>query len=127
MKLHAEAVNSILYGVTIGTAERAKAYDSMMAKADERIHQQVEETAVQGHVTHTPVKLHVMDWVAAQKEDPILKIVMEWISSDKTQVLRHFGGDHIMKEKGMSILRKRKNFMLHHGLLYHCHTLAEEL
>ena len=42
-KLNAEAVKSILDGVTIGTAERADANDTMVAKADERIHKQVEE------------------------------------------------------------------------------------
>ena len=52
-KLNAEAVKSILDGVTIVTAGRADAYEPMMAKADERIHQQVEETAVQGHASHT--------------------------------------------------------------------------
>ena len=60
-----------------------------MAKANERIHQQVEETAVQGCATHACLNLHVMDWVAAQQEDPILKIVMEWISSHKVQDLKH--------------------------------------
>ena len=44
LKLNAEAVMSILDGVTIGTTGRA---DPVVAKADERIHQKVEETAVQ--------------------------------------------------------------------------------
>ena len=77
LKLNAEAVKSILDGVTIGTAERSDTYDPMMAKADKTIHQQVEETAVQGCTTHMHVNLHVIDWVPAQQEDPILKIVME--------------------------------------------------
>ena len=59
--LNAEAVKSILDGVTIGTTGRANAYDLMVAKADERIYQQVEETAVQGCATHTRVNMHVMD------------------------------------------------------------------
>ena len=78
LKLNTEAVKSILDGVTVGTAGRADAYDLMVAKADERIHQQVRETAVQWHANHTHVNVHVMDWVAAQQEDPILKSVMEW-------------------------------------------------
>ena len=48
----------------------------MVVVADSRIHQQVEETAVQICATHMHVNMHVMDWVAAQQEDPILKIVM---------------------------------------------------
>ena len=77
LKLNAEAVKSILDGVTVGTAGRADAHDPMVAKADKRIHQQVEETAVQGHATHMHVNLHVMDWVAVQQEDPILKMIKE--------------------------------------------------
>ena len=38
-------------------AGRADAYDPMVSKAGERIHQQVEETAVQGHAAH----MHVTD------------------------------------------------------------------
>ena len=88
-KLNAEAVKSFLDGVTVGTTGRADVYDLMVAEADKRIHQQVEEAAVQGCATH----MHVMDWVAARNEDPILKIVMEWISSYKVQDLRHLLGD----------------------------------
>ena len=68
-----------------------------------------------------------MDWVAAQQEDPILKIVMEWISSYKIHDLKHLLGDHSMMEEGMAILRERKKFMLHQGALYHHHTLDREL
>ena len=73
------------------------------------------------------VNLHVMDWVAAQQEDPILKIVMEWIFSNKVQDLRHLLGDHTMVEEGMAILRERKKFTLHQGALYYHHTLTREL
>ena len=57
-------LKSILDGVTVGTTGRADVYDPTVAEADERIHQQVEETAVQGCATHTHVNLHVTDWVA---------------------------------------------------------------
>ena len=66
----------------------------------------------------TCVNLHVMDWVAVQHEDPILKIVMEWTYSNKVQDLRHLLGDHATMEEGMAILRERKEFMLHQGALY---------
>ena len=92
-KLNAEAVKAILDGVTIGTTGRADAHDPAVAEADEKIHKQVEETAVQVWTTHTCVNLHVMDWVAVQVEDPILKIAMEWISSHKVQHFRHLLGN----------------------------------
>ena len=100
-KLNAEAVKSILDGVTIGTTGWADTHDLMVAEADERIHKQVEESAVQAQATHMHINLHVTDWVAAQQEDPILKIVMEWISSHKVQDLKHLLGDHAVMEDGV--------------------------
>ena len=126
-KLNAETVKSILDGVTIGTTGRADAHDLMVAEAKEGLHQQVKETAVQAQTAHACVNVHVMDWIAVQREDPILKIVMEWVSSDKVQDLKYLLGDHSMMEEGIAILRERKKFMLHQGALYHGHTLAREL
>ena len=99
----------------------------MVAEADEGVHQQVKETAVQARATHMCVNLHVMDWIAAQQEHPILKIVMKWISSHKIQDLKHLLGDHAMKEEAITNLRERKKFMLHQGALYHHLTPAREL
>ena len=107
-KLNAEAVKSILDGVTIGTARRANGHDLMVAEANKRIHKQVEETAVQAQATHMHVIMHVTDWVAAQQEDPILKIVMEWISSYRVQDLKHLMGNHAAMEEGMAISRERE-------------------
>ena len=76
---------------------------------------------------YTHVNLHVTDWVAVQQENPILKIVMEWISFHKVQDLKHLVWDHAMMEEEMAILRNRKKFTLHQGALYHCHTLGREL
>ena len=117
-KLNAEAVKSILDGVTIETTGRADAHYPRVAEADKRIHKQVEETTVQSWATHTHVNLHVMDWVAVQQDDPIPKIVMEWISSHKVQDLKHLLEDHAMMEEGKVILRGRMKFTFHQGDLY---------
>ena len=84
----------------------------MIAEADKGIHQQVKETTGQASTTHACVNLHVMDWMAMQQEDAILKIVIEWISSHKVQDLKHLG-DNAVTEGGMAILRERKKFTLH--------------
>ena len=126
-KLNAEAVKSILGGVTVGTTGRPDDHDPMVAETDERIHNQVKETAVQAQATHMYINLHAMDRVAAQQEDPILKIVMECISYHKVQDLKHLLGDHTAMEQGMAILSERKKFILHQGAFYHCHTPAREL
>ena len=82
-KVNTETMKSILDGVTVGTAGRADAHDPMVAEADEGMHQQVKDTAVQAQTAHVHVNLHVTDCIAVQEEDPILKIVMEWVSSHK--------------------------------------------
>ena len=111
-KLNAEAVKSILDRVTIGTAGKADAYHRWWLRATN---------------DHMHVNLHVMDCVAVQQEDPILKIVMKWISLHKVQDLKHLLVDHTVMEEGMAILRERKKFTIHQGALYHCHTPAGEL
>ena len=64
----------------MGTAGRADAHDLVVAEADEEIHKQVWETAVQARAAHLCVNLHVTDWVATQWDYPILKTMIEWIS-----------------------------------------------
>ena len=76
-KLNTEAVKSILDGVTVGTVGRADVYNPAETKAGERIHKQVEETVVWTWAACMCINLLVMEWVAVQQEDPILKIVME--------------------------------------------------
>ena len=61
------------------------------------------------------------------QEDPVLKIVMEWISSHKVQDLKHLLGYHTLMEEELAILMERKKFTVHQGAIYHCHTLAGEL
>ena len=82
-------MKSILDGVTVGTTERADTHDPVVAKADEEIHKQVQETAILARATQTHVDLHVTDCVTTQWEDPILKIAIEWISNRKVQDLKH--------------------------------------
>ena len=89
---------------TVGTIGGVDAHDLAVAEADEKIHKQVEETAAQVRAAQTHVNLHVTDWVAAQQEDPILQIVMEWIFAHKVKDLKHLSGDHATTEEGMAFL-----------------------
>ena len=81
LKLDTEIVKSILDRVTVGTLGRVDAHDKAVVEADEQIHKQVWETAVQA-------------WVATQQEDPILKMVIEWICNQKVQELKHLLDQH---------------------------------
>ena len=99
-KLDAEIMKSILDGVTMGMTHKADAQDPAVAKADEDIHWPVQETAVLARAAQACINLYVTDWVTAQQEDPILKTVVEWISSQKGQDLKYLLGDDAKIEEG---------------------------
>ena len=120
-------MKSILDGITVGTIGRVDAHNPVVVEADEEIHKQVWDTAVQARAIHAHVNLHVTDWVATQQEDPILRTVIKWISNWKVQDLRHLLGDAANSKEGKAILWERKKLTLYQGALYHCHTLAGKL
>ena len=121
-KLDAETVKSILDGVTMGKTKRADAQDPVVAEADEEIHKPIQKTAILATAAQAHVNLHVTDWVTAQQEDPILKTVIEWISRQKVQDLKHLLGSNANTEEEKTVLWEWKKLMLYHGALYHCHT-----
>ena len=93
-------MKSILHGVTVGMTERADAQDPVVPKGDEEIDKQVQETAILAWAAQACINLHVTDWVTTKQEDPILKIVIEWIFNPKVQDLKHLLGDDTKIEEG---------------------------
>ena len=74
-------MQSILDGVTLGTAHN--------------IEKEVCFTA--GWVQ---VKMHVTDWATAQKEDPVLNAMLNWLGTQKKTDLRTLQGEHTSSEEG---------------------------
>ena len=66
--------------------------------------------------------MHVTDWVAAQKEDPKLYAVLQWLESKKKTVLRTLLGEHTSSKEGQMVWRNCQNFTTLHGTLYLCST-----
>ena len=102
-------MKSILDGITMGSTGRADAHNHVVAKTDKEIHKQVQEATLQAKATHTHVNLHVTDWVAAQWEDSVLKAMINWISNQKVQNLKHLSEDNANTEEGVAILQEQKN------------------
>ena len=127
LKLDAETVMSILERVTIGMRERVDAHNLTVAKADEEIHKQVQETAILTRATWVHVNLHVTDWVGIQQKGPILKAVNEWISKWKVQDLKHLLRDDANKKEGKTILWEWKKLTFYQGALYNQHTPTDKL
>ena len=87
-------------GVPVRMTEWADAHDLVVAEADEEIHKQVQETANLARATWAHVNLHMTDWVTFQQEDPILKTMIELISNQKVQDVKHLLGDDANTEEG---------------------------
>ena len=66
--------------------------------------------------------MHVTDWAAAQKEDPELDTVLQWLGSRKKADLRMLLGECIMSEEGGMVWRSCQNFISLQGALYLCST-----
>ena len=66
--------------------------------------------------------MHVNDWAAAQKEDPELDVVLQWLGSRKKADLRKLLRESIMSEEGQMVWRNHQNFTSLQGTLYLCST-----
>ena len=64
------------------------------------------------------VEMHVTNWAAAQKEDPELNAVLQWLESRKKADLRTLLGECIMSNKGWIVWRNCQNFISLQGTLY---------
>ena len=62
--------------------------------------------------------MHVTNWGAAQKEDPELDAVLQWLESKKKTDLRTLLREHVSSEEGQLIWRNHQNFTTLRGTLY---------
>ena len=73
------------------------------------------------------VEMHVTDWAAAQKEDPELDVVLQWLESKKKTDLRTFLKEYVLSKEGQMGWRNRQNFTTLRGTLYLCSTPKGEI
>ena len=66
--------------------------------------------------------MHVTNWPAAQKEDPKLNVVLQWLESKKKTDLRTLLRECVLSKEGWTIWRNRQNFTTLQGTLYLCST-----
>ena len=100
-----EAVQALLDGATVGTSQRAERENLAIIKGDQQLEKEVQVTA--GQVL---VEMHVTDWAVAQKEDPELDAVLQWLGSRKKADLRTLLGECIMGDEGWMVWRNCQNF-----------------
>ena len=100
-----EVVQAILDGATVGTSQRAEGENPGIIKNDQHMEKEVWVATWQ-----VLVEMHVTDWAVAQKEDPELDAVLQWLESKKKTDLRTLLGECIMSEEGQMVWRNCQNF-----------------
>ena len=93
--LSLETVQSILDGVTLGTAHRTEGQDPAVVEGDHNIEREV--CVATGRVL---VEMHMTNWAAAQREDPVLNDELSWLEAQKKTYLRTLLGEHASSEEG---------------------------
>ena len=64
--------------------------------------------------------MHVTDWVEAQREDPVLSAVLNWLEVQRRMDLRTPLAEHASSEEGRLILWNQQNFTIHQKALNLC-------
>ena len=113
--LSLEAVWSILDGVTLGAVHRAKGCDPAAVESDHKIEKEVCVT-----VGWVSVEMHVTDWAKAQREDPVLNAVLNWLEAQKKTDLKTLLGEHASSEEGQLVWQNHQNFTTLQNTLYLC-------
>ena len=54
--------------------------------------------------------MHVTDWAAAQREDPKLDAVLQWLESRKKTDLRTLLREYVSSEESQMVWRNHQNF-----------------
>ena len=82
-QLDPDTVRSILNRVAIGVAHLAEVHNPAVAKGDLSLEKEVCVTT--GNML---VQMHVTDWAKAQREDPMLSAVLDWLKAQKKTDLK---------------------------------------
>ena len=93
-----EAMQAILDGATIVASQRAEGKDHAVIKGDQLRGKEVQVTAGWGLV-----EMHVTNWATAQKEDPKLDGVLQWLESKKKTNLRTLLREQALNEEGWMV------------------------
>ena len=106
-------MQAILDGATIGASQRVEGENSAVIEGDQQREKEVQVTA--GQVL---VEMHVTNWATAQKEDPKLDAVLQWLESKKKIDLRTLLRKYALSKEGQMVWRNRQNFTTLQGTLY---------
>ena len=113
--LQPEAVQAVMDGAAVGASQQAERESPAVIENNQQLEQEVCVATRQ-----VLVEMHVTNWATAQKEDPELDAVLQWLGSRKKADLRTLLGECIMSEEGQMVWRNHQNFISLKGTLYLC-------
>ena len=113
--LDPDTVKLIFNNIALGAAHWAETHDPTILDSNHHLEQ--EEHVTTGHVQ---VQMHVTDWDEAQREDPALSAVLDWLGTQKKTDLKALLANHASSKEGWPILQNHQNFMIYQGALYLC-------
>ena len=111
--LNPDMVRLILDGVTLGAAHWVEVHNPAVIEGDHGLEQEVHVA-----VGCMLVQMHVTDWAEAQREDPVLSAVLDWLEVQKRIDLRTLLAEHASSEEGQLTWQNRQNFMIHQKAIY---------
>ena len=88
-------MQSILDAVTLGATQRVEGDHPVVVEGDHNIEK--EAHVAPGQIL---VEMHVTNWAAAKREDPVLDAVLHWLEAKKKTDLRTLLGEHASSEEG---------------------------
>ena len=77
-QLDPDTVRSILNGVPLGAVHQAEVHDPTIVQGDCSLEQEVCIA-----IGYPLVQMHVTDWSEAQREDPMLCVVLDWLKAQR--------------------------------------------
>ena len=104
-RLGLEAVQAILDRATMCASYRVEGENPTIIEGDQQMEKA--ELVATGRVL---VEMYVTNWAVAQKEDPKLDAVLQWLESKKKTDLRTLLRKCIMNEEGWMMWRNCQNF-----------------
>ena len=63
-------------------------------------------------------EMHVINWLKAQNEDPVIRGAIEWMQSGKEKSLKHHLGSLASTSEGLGFISRQKSLVLVNGKLY---------
>ena len=115
-----DTVKPILNGVALGMAHWAKVHDLAVVEDNQHLKQEVNVT-----MAYALVEMHVTDWAEAQREDPMLSTVLDWLKAQKQTDMKVLLSEHASSEEGKLILQNKQNFMIDSSRGLYLHSMPK--